>query len=391
MFKVEEHKKLPKNFFIESDSEWLINPEIGDYIQGDIIKVSQAEVDAYYNAANELYDMFVNAGQYIIDNNLFEELGIDERLIPIIKHTWENDNHWHLYGRFDIAGGIDGNLIKLIEFNADTATSIPECSIIQWAHLIHNELNEDQQFNNMFQCLISQFEMLKENNPDKEPAILFTYMDSKEDQKNVEFIAEAAKEAGFDVEFRTLPEIVFSDDENDGGVWVDYGDNRYTRFDFWFKLLPWEYIVEDEPQLLDVLTKIVTNEQVVILNPAYTMLFQSKAILKILWDLYPNHPYLLETSYDKLQDKSYVEKVILGREGANVKIVDLSGDVVEEKDGDYGNYKKVYQEYVQLPVDDKNQSYQAGLFFAGEGAGLCFRRGSKIINDTAQFVSHYIE
>jgi glutathionylspermidine synthase len=391
MFKIEEHKKLPKNFFNESDSEWLINPEIGDYIQGDIIKVNQNEVDAYYNAANDLYDMFVMAGQHVIDNNLFDELGIDKRLVPIIKHSWENDNHWHLYGRFDVAGGIDGNPIKLIEFNADTATSIPECSIVQWAHLIYNDLNEDQQFNNMFICLINQFEKLKEMNPDKEPAILFTYMESKEDQKNVEFIAEAAKEAGFEVEFRNLPEIVFSNDKNDGGMWVDYGNDRYTRFDFWFKLLPWEFIVEDEPELLNILTTIVKNEQAVILNPAYTMLFQSKAILKILWDLYPNHPLLLETSYDKLENKTYVEKVIFGREGANVKIVDTLGDVIEEKEGDYGNYKKVYQEYVELPQDENNISYQAGLFYAGEGAGLCFRRGSKIINDTAQFVSHYIE
>jgi glutathionylspermidine synthase len=243
----------------------------------------------------------------------------------------------------------------------------------------------------MFICLINQFEKLKEMNPDKEPAILFTYMESKEDQKNVEFIAEAAKEAGFEVEFRNLPEIVFSNDKNDGGIWVDYGNDRYTRFDFWFKLLPWEFIVEDEPELLNILTTIVKNEQAVILNPAYTMLFQSKAILKILWDLYPNHPLLLETSYDKLENKTYVEKVIFGREGANVKIVDTLGDVIEEKEGDYGNYKKVYQEYVELPQDENNISYQAGLFYAGEGAGLCFRRGSKIINDTAQFVSHYIE
>ena len=35
-------------------------------------------------------------------------------------------SNWHLYGRFDLSGGLDGKPIKLIEFNADTATCIPE-------------------------------------------------------------------------------------------------------------------------------------------------------------------------------------------------------------------------------------------------------------------------
>lgn len=57
------------------------------------------------------------------------------------------------------------------------------------------------------------------------------------------------------------------------------------NYPFWFKLIPWEYIAVDEPELAEILTKIVTAEKAVVLNPAYTMLFQSKAILKYLWEL----------------------------------------------------------------------------------------------------------
>ena len=78
----------------------------------------------YYDAVNELYDMFVEAGQYVIDNNLFHELNIPFNLVEVIKESWENEVHWHLYSRFDLAGGIDGKPIKLIEFNADTPTSL---------------------------------------------------------------------------------------------------------------------------------------------------------------------------------------------------------------------------------------------------------------------------
>lgn len=89
-----------------------------------MIEVSEAEAEAYYNAANEIYDMYVEAGEYVIKNNLFHEIGIPFNLGEIIKMSWESDVHWHLYGRFDFAGGVDGKPIKLLEFNADTPTAV---------------------------------------------------------------------------------------------------------------------------------------------------------------------------------------------------------------------------------------------------------------------------
>ena len=101
-------------------------------------------------------------------------------------------------------------------------------------------------------------------------------------------------------------------------------DGSFTRYDFWFKLVPWEYIGWDEPELAEILTQIVQNKKAVVMNPAYTLLFQSKGILKILWELYPNHPLLLETDNKPLINKSCVQKVLFGREGANVKILSES-------------------------------------------------------------------
>ena len=387
--KVTKHNKLKDEFFKSLNAEWAISPEIGDYIQGDVVTISQEEADAYYEAANTLYIMFTEAGDYVLENGMLEEMGIHPNLTELIKYTWDNDNHWHLYGRFDFAGGVDGEQIKLIEFNADTATSLPECAVFQWAHLKDNGFNNESQFNSIFENLVHNFKILRQMNPDKEPNILFTHMDSDEDKANVELMSQAAVEAGFDVEFRFLPEITFSDDESEGGVWVDYGEDRHRRFDFWFKLLPWEFLAEDEPELIELLTSIAKNEQCVILNPAYTMLFQSKVILKVLWDLFPEHPLLLKTTTEKPEGIKYVEKVIFGREGANVSIRDENDEVMEEQVGEYES-PTIFQEYVELSTDN-GQSYQAGVFFIGEGAGLGFRRGTKIMNDTAEFVSHYIE
>jgi len=83
---------------------WHTDPDGSAYVAPELLPVSEAEAEAYYEAANTLYDMFIEAGQHVIDNNLFEQLGISESIVPLIKLSWDDDD-WHLYGRFDFAGG----------------------------------------------------------------------------------------------------------------------------------------------------------------------------------------------------------------------------------------------------------------------------------------------
>ena len=90
---------------------------------------------------------------YVIENDLFHELNIPFNLIENIKLSWENDVHWHIYSRFDFAGGIDGKPVKLIEFNADTPTALFETAIIQWALLKYNGMDEERQFNGVYEAI----------------------------------------------------------------------------------------------------------------------------------------------------------------------------------------------------------------------------------------------
>jgi glutathionylspermidine synthase len=185
-----------------------------------------------------------------------------------------------------------------------------------------------------------------------------------------------------------VDEVDFSPNE---GIFIEEADGSFYRYHFWFKLVPWEYIAVDEPKLADTLTAITERRLAVIINPAYTLLFQSKAILKVLWELFPYHPLLLETIDEPFAHKKSVEKVLFGREGANVRILDPSGEVLNEVEGDYGNYPKIYQEYTPMLRDARDYHYQAGVFFAWEPCGLGYRRGGPIIGNTSQFVGHLIE
>jgi glutathionylspermidine synthase len=128
----------------------------------------------------------------------------------------------------------------------------------------------------------------------------------------------------------------------------------------------------------------------VILNPPYTLLFQSKGILKILWDLYPNHPLLLEASFEPLKYQKCVRKVMFGREGANIAIVSEYGTKLTTTEGDYEKQKVIYQKYTEFLKDNDGNCYQAGVFFASDGCGLGFRKGGEIIDNLAQFCGHII-
>lgn len=390
MIKLKSLPQTPESALQKLGWNWMLGTDTTPYLVKDVVVIDEDTATQYYEAAATLYDMFVEAGQYAIDNQLFDEMGISPNLVELVKISWEEDRNVHLYGRFDLAGGFDGQPVKLIEFNADTATCLPESAVVQWAHLRTNNEDDSKQFNTLYETLVKQFQYIKMVNKDLTASILFSTMRGfPEDDTNVNILSEAAKEAGFDVDFAYIDEVEFSKE----GIFKQdsSGSGNFVRFDFWFKLIPWEFIGGDEPELTVLLTEIAKNRLAVILNPAYTLLFQSKYILKILWDLFPYHPLLLQTERYVIPHKKSVSKVLFGREGANVSIIERGGEVLEKVEGDYEGQKRIYQEYVEFPKDEEGFSYQAGVFYAGEPCALGFRRGGKILDNTAQFVGHIVE
>lgn len=385
--------KALDNEYLESIGfSWHTDPDNTPYVADELVVVSQDECEAYYKAANELYDMYITAAQHVIDNNLFHELGIPFNLIDTIKNSWENDVHWHLYGRFDLAGGLDGKQIKLIEFNADTPTSVFETAIVQWAMLKFNDMDEEAQFNDLYDSLVENFRRLITLEEDTSKfdeyyegwGILFSSIANNiEDENTTRLLQSAAIDAGFKTEFAFVSEVDFSDENG-----ISYNGENY---EYWFKLIPWENIAVEEGELALILKNIIENQKAIILNPAYTLLFQSKGMMKILWDLYPNHPLLLESSFEPLKGKKQVKKPFLAREGANISIINENGETKFETDGEYANGKFLYQEFADFNKDAKENSYQAGLFFAFEGSALGFRKGGLVLDNYSKFVGHVIK
>jgi len=391
MLTLQKTTALNKDYLESLGFVWHTDSDETSYISDELVVISESEAEAYYEATNELYDMYVEAAEHVIENNLFHEIGIPFNLIDNIKESWENDVHWHLYGRFDLSGGIDGKPIKLLEFNADTPTAIFETAIIQWAILKQNNLEEDSQFNTLYESLVDNFKRLVTLDEDVSNfeedydgwSFLFTSIRGNTEEENtVKLLQHIANDAGYNTQFAYIDDIEFSAEEG-----IFHNDENY---ELWFKLIPWEDIALEESDLAMLINNIIKNQKAIIFNPAYTLLFQSKGILKILWDLYPNHPLLLETSFAPLDGKKQVEKPIFGREGGSVTIIDENNHKVLSEDGDYANHKMVYQAYTELPTGTNGQSYQAGIFYVYEACALGFRKGGKILNNMSKFVGHIV-
>ena len=89
-----------------------------------------AEIDRLEAAGNELQEMCLAAAQNVIDNQRYDELEIPAEAVPMIEWAW-NEEPPALYGRFDILWNGQGPP-KLLEYNADTPTSLLEAAVIQW-------------------------------------------------------------------------------------------------------------------------------------------------------------------------------------------------------------------------------------------------------------------
>nr|WP_304542846.1 glutathionylspermidine synthase family protein [Sulfurimonas sp. hsl 1-7] len=391
MIQLQDVTPLSNEELEEIGFSWHTDTDGSKYVSDKLVEISHKDAENYYTAVNELYDMFVEAAEYVIENDLFFELGIPFNLVDAIKKSWENDVHWHIYGRFDLAGGIDGKPIKLIEFNADTPTALFETALLQWALLKQNNLDEAQQFNNVYEAISENFKRLITLFDETEKfeefydgwKILFSSIEGNdEEEATTKLLQQIATDAGFVTSFEYLQNVKF----DESGIY-DADENKY---EYWFKLYPWEDIAIDEPELATTLTSIMVNQEAIILNPAYTLIFQSKGIMKILCDLFPDSPYLLKTSFEPL-DVKQVEKPVFGREGANTRVLDGNEEVITQTEGPYGNYKKVYQEYVEFAKDSQGDKYQAGVFFAYEACGLSFRKGGEILDNMSKFVGHIIK
>jgi glutathionylspermidine synthase len=248
-----------------------------------------AEIDTLEAAGNTLQEMCLAAAQHIIDERRYAELDIPDFAIPAIEWAWNNEPP-AIYGRFDIswAGAQSDQAPKLLEYNADTPTSLLEAAVIQWNWLedLGASLGPNpDQFNSIHEKLIAKW---KDVDPYLSKPIYFAGLDNPEDQLTLTYLRDTAQQAGLATLQLYMEEIGWNDDQQ---AFLDPNEDHMFSI---FKLYPWEAMLQEEFGVHAVDTYQSTRW----IEPIWKMLLSNKGILPILWQLYPNHDLLLPSFFD---------------------------------------------------------------------------------------------
>ena len=390
---IHETGPLPLETLEGQGLQWFVQGENHDYIPEEFIELHPTESQDLLHASAVLIDYFVQAIQVVAREGRWSELHLPNHCIRLLQYSIERELGNYLIGRFDFSGGLAQIPPRLIEFNGDTCSLLPETAFIQEEYWEQEraELPPGEPYNELMVSLTERFEYLLERYPDREATLLITTMGGDDDWLNADVISEAAERAGFDeVHYADLQKVTFSPEE---GIFLEVTPGNYLRFDFWYKMLPWDFFLFEEPELFAILDRIVRQELCIILNPAFAMLLQNKGLLKIIYELYPNAPEVLRAGRSAVDfpDQRFVSKPFFGRMGENISLHDGQVGAKVKTEGDYGSNPMLYQELAPFYTDLEGHRYQPSVFWTGEASAICIRRqDSLIIDDDAEFLCHIV-
>jgi glutathionylspermidine synthase len=339
------------------------------------------EVDEIEQATKELHERCIETVRIVCTKrtDLLSRLGIPREFHRYVCQSFER-NDPAVYGRFDLA--YDGSQPpKLLEYNADTPTTLLESSVIQWHWLedVFAGNSGADQFNSIHEKLIERWKALQPRMKQGSPLYFLAVKDNQEEFATVEYLRDTTAQAGLESVFLHLEDLGWDATKK---RFVDL-DN--LPVDHAFKLYPWEWMFSDEfaPRLIEA------RNDTGFIEPPWKALLSNKGILPILWELFPEHPNLLPAFWEpngRLGD-SWIAKPMLGREGANMTLVTPKGTV--ESGGSYANSSKIYQQLAKLSQIDGMYASIGSWVVGDEPAGICFREDtSPIIVDKSRFVPH---
>lgn len=333
----------------------------------------------------EIHQMCLDVvNRVVADEALLKKFCIPESHWDLVRQSWSNTDP-SLYSRLDFAYSGEGPA-KLYENNADTPTSVYETGFWQWLWLQDNVdagalPRHADQFNSLQEKLVNRFKELEFLTPGR--TLHFSCCkDTEEDRGTVQYLEDCAKYAGLSTKFVYVEDIGASEQ----GEFSDMDDHVITWL---FKLYPWEFMFGEE------YGKLLGHNNVRFLEPPWKSILSNKALLPMLWKMFPDHPNILPAFFEDEIDlagdcQALVKKPIFSREGANVSIIQSQSEVLSS-DGPYGEEGFIYQAAHAPPKFADNYTIIGSWLVDGEAAGISIREDkSPITQDMSRYLAHVI-
>ena len=327
-----------------------------------------------------------------------------------------------LLGRFDWSW--DGvSPPKLMEFNSDTPSLLLESSIISEDFWKDTQINTQNYQSNYIEEAIKQAikQILDECN-NKIGIVKQDYDD--ESSANMGYLNTLFKAQGaVTLENMSELKVIYDQNVKKSGDKVFIDPTSENQCKPTWKLLntnvnclvnqyPKEWLVNEfeRDELLKYdLADLRTFE------PWWKLILSNKAILPLLWSMYPDHPNLLPAFFDDpiknsvakkedIEKSIWVSKPIYGREGLGVLLSDNYTSFEEFQKATTSNFGKdnssgitlghsIYQLYKQLPESQGRVIQTSSWIVNSKAAGLNFRetKAGTHFSDNSPFLPHIVK
>jgi glutathionylspermidine synthase len=324
---------------------------------------------------------FEVVARVVNDESILSKLAIPEAYWDYIRASWMDQDR-NLYGRLDLSYGGSGPA-KLLEYNADTPTSLYESAAFQWVWL-EQAMERGiippgcDQFNSIHETMVEAFR----NFGIPGTLHLAAGNGSSEDEGTVRYIEECAVQAGLKTAFLFMEDIGI----DDTGRLTDLDDMTITTL---FKLYPWEWVMQDEFGL------VLPASGAKVIEPPWRAILSNKGLLPLLWEMFEGHPNLLPAYFAddpraSAIEGGYVRKPLFSREGSNIELV-RPGEETLAVGGPYGAEGYIVQAAHPLPVFEGNHTVIGSWLVASKPCGIGIREdNSPITKDSSRFVPHVI-
>lgn len=221
-------QKIVDDGLTYNDTELPSGEVISYFDHRHYVEYTLPEIKALGHASARMFWAVVAAGDYMINKGWFPKMGIPPEAIPAIVSSWNDDARYpNIYGRFDWAHELDPETnevigSKLLEFNADTPTGVPETvyTMPKWledAFPQYAELPDHQwpigqwtaeYIDHMVEVWVRKITDYREATGRPVDKVFFAYTSedaSTEDQKNTQVMQEIANMASAKLREDGLP------------------------------------------------------------------------------------------------------------------------------------------------------------------------------------------
>lgn len=348
------------------------------WYEGAYYEFTLAQVEQIEAASESLHGLCLKAMDHIVrESSIMDVFGIPRDWQDYVRRSWERRDPY-VMGRFDLAFDPKTGAVKMLEYNADTPTLVIETAVVQWMWL-EDRFPKLDQFNSLHDKLIDRYREIVKLLPRGVPLHFSSMSDYVEEYQHTLYFQDLVQQAGVPTAYCPIQELGWNEEARE---FRDLGDQPIQ---FLSMLYPWEWMMAEE------FGRHVLHDRVGFLEPVWKMILSNKAILPILWRLFPGHPNLLPASFeanDPDVGPRFIEKPILSREGANMRLV-RPGQPDVVTGGSYGGKRNIYQQVVDLPVIDGQHVVIGSWMVGDQPAGMILRESeSPIVVNTSRVVPH---